>query len=132
MENQKPTLIDALRGGLISGVIAAVINGVWNLAAQPLLNIQVPLIGLVQTTMASILPMLFGGILFFLLAKFTGKGKMIFVVISAVFTIVSLYGTVQPVLPDGTPAPDGFTLLTMPMHLIAGAVAIWGIPKFSK
>ena len=57
---------------------------------------------------------------------------MIFVVISAVFTIVSLYGTVQPVLPDGTPAPDGFTLLTMPMHLIAGAVAIWGIPKFSK
>ena len=132
MENQKPTLIDALRGGLISGVIAAVINGVWNLAAQPLLNIQVPLIGLVQTTMASILPMLFGGILFFLLAKFTGKGKMTFVVISAVFTIVSLYGTVQPVLPDGTPAPDGFTLLTMPMHLIAGAVAIWGIPKFSK
>ncbi len=132
MEIQKPTLVQALKGGLISGVIAAIANGIWNLIAQSGLGIQVPLIGIKQTTFASIIPLLLGALLFFLLVKFTAKGSQIFTIIAVVFTILSLYGTVQPMLPDGSPTPEGFALLTMPMHFIAGGVAIWGIHKFAK
>jgi hypothetical protein len=38
----------------------------------------------------------------------------------------------QPVLPDGSPTPYGFALLTIPMHIISGAVAIFGIIRWSK
>ena len=131
METQKPTFVQALKGGAIAGAIAALINVVWYFIAQSLGSVPPPdfLMGVV---MASIFPLLIGASLFFLLTKFTGKGTMIFLVISGVFTLLSLFGTMQPTLPDGTPIPDGFVLLTMPMHLIAGGVAMWGIPKFAK
>jgi hypothetical protein len=132
MEIQKPTFVQVLKGGLISGVIAVVLNGIWNVIAQSGMGIQAPLIGFTQTTLASIIPMMIGAVLFFLLVKYTAKGDLIFAIIAIVFTILSLYGTIQPVLPDGSPAPEGFTTLTLPMHLIAGGVAVWGIPRFSK
>jgi hypothetical protein len=37
----------------------------------------------------------------------------------------------QPTLPDGSPAPAGFAVLTMPMHLIAGAVMLLVIPRYA-
>lgn len=120
METQKPTITQALKGGLIAGVIAAPVNVAWNFIAQSLGSVAPPnfLMGVI---LSSILPLLIGSILYFLLVKFTANGKM-----------VSLYGPMQPVMPDGTATPEGFALLTIPMHLIAGGVAMWGIPKFAK
>ena len=131
METQKPTFVQALKGGVIAGAIAAALNLVWNFIAQsmgsePPPNFQMGVI------MASIFPLLIGAIFFFLLTKFTAKGKMIFLIISGVFTLLSLFGTMQPTMPDGTATPEGFMFLAMPMHLIAGGMAMWAIPRFSK
>ncbi len=131
METQKPTFTQALKGGLISGAIAAPLNLVWNFVAQSLGSMAPPnfIFGVI---MSSLFPLLIGAILYFLLVKYSNIGKMIFLVVSGVFTLVSLYGPMQPVMPDGSTAQQGFPLLTIPMHLIAGGMAMWGIPKFSK
>lgn len=131
METLKPTFTQAIKGGLISGVVAAPLNLTWNLIAPSLGSVPPPNF-MIAVAVSSILPLLIGAILYFLLVKYSKNGRMIFLVVSAVFTIVSLYGTIQPTMPDGTAAPQGFALLTIPMHLIAGAVAMWGIPKFSN
>ncbi len=131
MESLKPTFTQALKGGLISGVVAAPLNLTWNLIAPSLGSVPPPNF-MIAVTVSSILPLLIGAVLYFLLVKYSKNGKMIFLAVSAIFTLVSLYGPMQPMMPDGTAAPQGFALLTIPMHLIAGAVAMWGIPKFSN
>ena len=131
METQKPTFTQALKGGLISGVIAAPLNVTWYFIAQSTGSVA-PRHFITNVIVSSIVPLLIGAVLYFSLVKFSKKGKMIFLVISGVFTLASLYSTMQPTMPDGTVTPEGFTLLTLPMHLIAGGIAMWGIPKFSK
>ena len=89
METQKPTITQALKGGLIAGVIAAPVNVAWNFIAQSLGSVAPPnfLMGVI---LSSILPLLIGSILYFLLVKFTANGKMIFLVVSGLFMLVSL------------------------------------------
>jgi hypothetical protein len=41
---------------------------------------------------------------------------------------VSCIAPFTPVLPDGSPVPPGFPLLTVPMHVIAGLMAAIVIP----
>jgi Family of unknown function (DUF6069) len=131
METQKPTIVQSLKGGLIAGVIAAAGNSAWNFIAQAMGSVAPPNFA-VAVVMASIVPLVLGGVFYFLLAKFTAKGKMIFLIVSGVFTLLSLYSPMQPVMPDGTATPEGFALLALPMHIIAGGAAMWGIPKFAK
>ena len=131
MEIQKTTIGQSLKAGLISGVIATPINVAWSFIAQSMGSV-VPSNFLVGVVMSSILPLLIGSIVYFLLVKYTAKGHMIFLVVSGIFTLVSLFAPMQPVMPDGTATPEGFALLTMPMHFIAGGLAMWVIPKFAK
>jgi Family of unknown function (DUF6069) len=131
METLKPTIVQSLKGGLIAGVIAASLNLAWNFIAQSMGSVAPPNFT-IAVIMSSILPLVLGGVFYFLLLKFTGKGKMIFLIVSGVFTLLSLFGPMQPVMPDGTPTPEGFAMLTIPMHIIAGGAAMWGIPKFAK
>jgi hypothetical protein len=130
--SQPITFLKALKGGFITGMIAAGLNNLWSLIAQALGSVPPPGFP-VAVTMSSIFPIIIGAILYFTLLKFTSKGYLIFIVISAIFTIVSLYPTITLTeMPDGSPVGAGFTLLTLPMHLISGGLAIWGIPRFSK
>ena len=131
METQKPTIVQALKGGLISGGMVAVLNSIWNLIAQSM-GIVPPPNFTVAIIMASIVPIMFGAIIYFLLRKFILKGTLIFTIVGAIFALVSLSGPMQPQMPDGSPTPEGFAMLTIPMHIVAGGLALWGIPKFSK
>ena len=131
METQKPTIVQSLKGGIISGVIAASLNLAWNFIAQSIGTITPPNFT-IAIIMSSILPLALGSVLYFLLVKFTANGKMIFLIVSGIFMLVSFYGPMQPVMPDGSSTPEGFVMLTIPMHIIASGVAMWGIPKFAK
>ena len=130
--SQQITFVKALKGGFITGMIAAGLNNLWSLVAQGLGSVPPPGFP-VAVTMSSIFPIMVGSILYFILTKLSSKGYLIFVIFSIVFTGVSIYPTIAlNQLPDGSPVGAGFTLLTLPMHLISGALAIWGIPRFSK
>jgi hypothetical protein len=126
------TFLKAIKGGLISGLIGAGLNNLWSLLAQALGSVPPPGFP-IAVTMSSVFPLMVGSILYFLLVKFSDKGHRIFVVTAVVFTLFSLYPIISMTeMPDGTPLVEGFKLLTLPMHLISGALAVWGIPKFSK
>jgi len=129
----KPTITQALKGAAISAAIAVVLNHIWNQIATNVLSAQsVPGPWLLMLTLSSIIPLLLGGLVYFLLEKYTSNGTKIFIGLALVLTVFSIFGNFKPTLPDGTPTPYHFALLTVPMHFIAGLSAALGIPKFSK
>lgn len=132
MTQSNITILKAIKGGLIAGLIAAGLNNLWSLAAQALGSVP-PLGFPIAVTMSSVFPLMIAAILYFLLLKFLSRGYLIFIVISVVFTLFSFYPIIAMTeMPDGTPVGEGFILLTLPMHIIAAALAVFGIPKFSK
>jgi hypothetical protein len=121
-----------LKAGFIAGFISAGLNNIWSFIAQALGSNTPPGFP-IAVTLSSIIPTVIGAILFYVLVLYLRNGGTIFIIIAAVFTSSSLFPTLTTTeFQDGTPVGDGFTLLTLPMHLISGAVAVWAIPKFSK
>jgi hypothetical protein len=139
MEN-KITFAQSYKGGVFSGLIAAILSTAWNFIAQYGLDIQVSLISWVEITFYTLFFMLIGSSLYFICMRFFKRGKLIFTVIVLLYTLPSCYtlfnydvfninyGTFS----NETLLPEGFPLLSIPMLLISGALALWGIPKFSK
>ncbi len=132
METQNITFLKALKGGAIAGLIGAGLNNIWTLIANAL-GATVPPGFTLAVTMSSIFPLLIGAIIYFFLIKYAAKGKMIWLIVSIGFTLVSFFPVFNtPQLPDGTLLDSTFPLLVGPMHAISGFLAIWGIPKWSK
>ena len=129
---QKPLISRFLLGGLIAGVAATILNNIWLLVYPLTTGNEVPeIINIGSVTASSILGLLVGGFVYFLLHRLTQKGTFIFISAGVVFTFLSLMGPINMTeLPDGNAAPEGFTLLTIPMHLIAGLASVIITPKW--
>ncbi|MBX9782149.1 MAG: hypothetical protein K2X48_02545 [Chitinophagaceae bacterium] len=121
-----------LKAALASGAIAAVLNLIYLFAYKAATGINAPVINTGSVTGASIVPLLVAGVVFFFLAGKLKNGKTIYTVMAIVLGLLSLGGSFQSQLPDGSAAPGGFALLTAPMHLIAAAAAAFGIPYFTN
>lgn len=132
MEKQNITFLKALKGGAIAGLIGAGLNNIWTLIANAL-GATVPAGFTLAVTMSSIFPLLIAAIIYFFLIKYATKGKMIWLLVSIGFALLSffpVFNTTQ--LQDGTLLDSTFPLLVGPMHAISGFLAVWGIPKWSK
>lgn len=131
LAHSKPGIKTFLSGALISGIVVSILNNVYAMIYTFATDFSLPeVINVVSITMASILPVLVSGMLYFILSRFTTKATLIFIMVGALFTVASLAGPLQPQLPDGTPAPAGFTALTIPMHIISGVVTLYLLPKY--
>ncbi len=127
----KPSIVKFLLAGLIAGAIAAALNNLYHLIYSGITGFSLPeVIHFGSITIASILPVLVGALFYFALTRFTSKATLIFLVAGVLFTLISLGGPFNFQLPNGSPAPSGFVGLTLPMHLIAGAAALYFIPKY--
>lgn len=130
-ENQL-TILKALKGGAIAGLIGAGLNNMWSLIANAL-GAVIPSGFILAIIMSSIFPLLIGGILYFVFVRYIPKGKLVWIGLSIAFLLFSFYPVFStPQLPDGTVLDDTFPLLVGPMHLISGFLAVWGIPRWSK
>ncbi|KRO68088.1 MAG: hypothetical protein ABR88_03195 [Cryomorphaceae bacterium BACL7 MAG-120322-bin74] len=111
---------------------SAILNNVWLLVYPLTTGNEVPeIINIGSVTASSILGLFIGGFVYFVLHRLTKKGTFIFITAGVVFTFLSLMGPINMTdLPDGNSAPEGFALLTIPMHLIAGLAAIIITPKW--
>jgi hypothetical protein len=67
---------------------------------------------------------------YFALSRFTPKATLIFIIAGVAFTLFSFGGPLQSQLPDGTPTPQGFAGLTLPMHIISGVVVIYTLVRY--
>jgi hypothetical protein len=130
----KPVSVkNALVAGLLAGVVIAVLNNLYNLFCGAVLGISAPnVIHVGSVTGSSVVPALLAGLFYYLLARFTRRPRLTFAVVVVVFTLLSMGGPLQPILPDGSPAPAGFAVLTAPMHLVAGAVMLLVIPRYAS
>ena len=132
MEAQKPTIVQALKGGAIAGLIGAGLNNIWSLIAAAL-GATIPPGFAIAVTLSSFVPVLIGTLIFFVLVRYTPKGLTIWYVLSIAFTSLSFFPVFNtPQLPDGTLLDSTFPLLAGPMHAISGFLAAWGIPKWAR
>jgi hypothetical protein len=77
------------------------------------------MINLKGVTMASILPAMVASVGFWIGVKlFKKKGAMVFGLGASVLTVLSTVGNFKNTLPDGSATPQGFALLTVPMHFL--------------
>jgi hypothetical protein len=132
MSTANLTLVKALKGGAIAGLIGAGINNIWSLIANAL-GSTIPPNFVIAVTMSSLFPLLIGAILFFVFIRYVPKGNLVWIALSIAFILVSFYPVFNtPQLPDGTVMDDTFPLLVGPMHVFSGFLAVWGIPRWSK
>ncbi len=131
LAHTKPGIKVFLIGGLIEGVLAAILNNLYSYVYTATTGFSIPqVINFGSVTGASIIPAVIGGVFYYLLSRFTSKATIIFVSVGVVFTLLSLASPLQSQLPDGTPTPQGFAGLTLPMHIISGVVVIYTLVKY--
>lgn len=126
------TIGTALKAALAAGVVAAVLNLVYYFIYTAAIGIGPSPINPVSTIGASIVPLIVAGVLYFFIAGKLKNGKTIFTIVTVVLGLLSLASSFQTQLPDGTTAPEGFAVLSAPMHIIAAAAAAFGIPYFAN
>ena len=126
------TILNALKAGAISGVASLVVNNIWNILIVKTTGVVAPLITVGSVSTSSFITGVLAGLIFFAIAKFSPKASLIFVVFALVMGVLSCYSNIQPKLWDGNATPEGFALLTIPMHLFSAALAAYIVPKFSK
>ena len=132
MDTQQPTIVQALKGGAIAGLIGAGLNNIWSLIAAAL-GATIPPGFAIAVTLSSFVPVLIGTLIFFVLVRYTPKGLTIWYVLSIAFTLLSFFPVFNtPQLPDGALLDSTFPLLAGPMHAISGFLAAWGIPKWAR
>ncbi|MCX8491498.1 MAG: hypothetical protein ORN54_10565 [Cyclobacteriaceae bacterium] len=132
METQKLTIILAIKGGAIAGLIGVGLNNIWSLIAAAL-GTTIPPGFAIAVTLSSFVPVLIGALIFFVLVRYASKGKIIWYALSIGFMLFSFFPVFNtPQLPDGTLLDSTFPLLAGPMHVISGFLTAWGIPKWSR
>lgn len=132
MENNSVRFTPVLKAGLIAGFFGVGLNNLWSLLAAAL-GATIPPAFAIAVTVSSLLPVIVASLIYFVLARFSAKGTLIFTVVGVAFLLFSFVPIfTSPQLPDGTAADDTFPLLVAPMHVISGALALYGIPKWSR
>jgi hypothetical protein len=120
-----------LIGGLIAGVLSAILNNLYSYLYTAFTGVIIPeVINFGSVTGASILPAVVASLFYFILSRFTAKATLIFIIAGIAFTLLSFGGPLQSQLPDGTPTPQGFAGLTLPMHIISGLIVIYTLVRY--
>lgn len=125
----KPGFMGYLIGGVVAGVITAILNNLWNFLYPAIGGVNVPeVINAGSITLMSIAPLLIAAVGYFVLSRFMDNATTIFQGATIVLALLSLFGAFNPPMP----VPDGFAGLSAPMHVIAGLVGAFVIPRFVK
>jgi hypothetical protein len=122
----KNTLKAALRGSLV----AAGLNIAWLFSLEYVLGISgLPKGFPLAVVLSSMIPILLAAFLYVILVSQFLKGELIFFVLAAGFTLLSIFPSFEPILPDGNVAPANFAVLTVPMHFFAAVIGVYYIAK---
>lgn len=128
----KLTFKQSITAGIMAGMTAAILNGIlfFALHAAGLFTDDVFIqpgqpLTVVPVIMASIIPLLVGATLFYLLERYTNKGWMIFSIIAILFTLFSMSGPFTGI--PGVTIPYALALCVM--HLVAFASIMYFIKR---
>lgn len=132
MEKSNIQFGPVIKSGLIAAFLGIGINNIWSLVAAAF-GATIPPAFALSVTIASLLPVVVASLIYFVLARYVPKGELVFAVAGVLFLLFSFFPILNnPQLPDGTVVDDTFPLLVAPMHVFSGALALYGIPKWSR
>jgi hypothetical protein len=118
---------------LIAGVGGAIINTILWIIGNAVGGMKLPLLPVAGF---SVIGVAIGGVLFWLLGKFTKKPFTIFTIVAVVFLV--LYAFAPPSMINAPPAPgmEAFNTTTVVvleiMHIVSGGLAIWAFTRFAR
>lgn len=116
-------------GGMVAAALAAAINLAWRNAYPGLTGNSVPVsIDPTSVEIATVLAVWLAAGVYLLLSRAFVIATPLYVLGCLATAVTTCIAPFTPVLPDGMPAPPGFPLLAIPMHLMAGVVAAVVIP----
>jgi hypothetical protein len=116
-------------GGVVAAAGAAAANLAWRRAYPSMTGYPLPpIIDPTSVVVASVLSVLLAAGVYLLLSRGMTIATPLYVVGCLVTAAASCMAPLTPVMPDGSPVPPGFPLLTIPMHLIAGVMAAVVVP----
>jgi hypothetical protein len=122
-----------LAAGLLAGTAAFILNNIIYLIMTAIGGFDWDLLTAASIVLASLLPNLIAALVFFGLTRFTKRARLLLTVGVIVFVLVSVLphlGIGPPPSPALEALPDGFDLVTIPLHIVFGLTAIVIIPWF--
>lgn len=115
-----------LTAGLQTGLATAVIANLVALVVGQLAQVSFAEITLLSVTLASIIPNLIGGALYYGLTRWTARPALIYsIIVAAAAVLDSVMAEVAP------PAP-GFGVMAHPLHLAVALTAILLMPRLVR
>jgi hypothetical protein len=124
--NKELPFIKSFAAGLVMGFAAIIGNNVWRLFYAFNYHLSVPLfINFENITFLSLGACFSASIYYFLISKILKRPFIVYSISILVFVFISILLPAQALLPDGSPKPEGFLGLTIPMHFITGLSAIY-------
>jgi hypothetical protein len=117
--------------GLLAGAAAAILNNIIYLIMIALGGFGWDPLTAVSIVIASLLPNLLAALAFFGLSRFTRRARLLVTIGVIVFILVSVLphlGIGPPPSPALEALPDGFDLVTIPLHIVFGLTAILLLP----
>jgi hypothetical protein len=122
-----------LAAGLLAGTAALILNNIIYLIMTAIGGFDWDLLTAASIVLASLLPNLIAALAFFGLTRFTQRARLLLTVGVIAFVLVSVLphlGIGPPPSPALEALPDGFDLVTIPLHIVFGLTAIVIIPWF--
>ena len=120
-----------LAGGLVAGVLSAASNDLYALVYRTATGFDFLHPSYGSITVSSVAPSLLAAAGYYALTRFTRHAARLLALVTALVTLFSFEGALHATLPDGSAKPPGFDALTLPMHVVVGAVAALFIPRFA-
>lgn len=116
-------------GGVLAAALAAASNLSWRAVFPSATGYAVPdAIGSAPVIVASTMSVLLAAGIYLLLARGLAIATPLYVAGCMAVAAASCIVAFAPAMPDGAPLPPGFALLTIPMHMTAGAMAALVVP----
>lgn len=120
-----------LIAGAWAGLTAAVINNIYSFIYTSVTGFSASgAVNIFTVTIASFIPLILAGLVYYLLAKNTGKPTSYFIILSVVLTMFSERLRVFAIYVYEYDVPVDFYGLVLPMNFIAGTVAAIVIPLY--
>lgn len=121
---QSITKRGALRAGVVAGVISAVLANIALLLLTDITGKSFAQLSHLSVTVASVVPNLFGSMIYYYLVKKTSRASGIYAIIT--LTLATADSIMQAI---AAPA-SGFAMIANPLHYIVAFSSILVIPRF--
>jgi len=125
----RATPIAALLGAITNAIVYAIAKAADTLPSDVLVDTPggKQAIGLAAVIFATAIPIILGGVVLALLARFTRAPRQIFLVLAAILTLLSLISPLT--IPD---APGDMKATLIVMHIVAAVVGVGALLRLSR